>query len=85
MKLSEVKKKLKEIKRTKFGISIPELRKLAKCVAKDNYKEFVENNDYSNFELILLHAFVIGYAKDDISTFYKIYSFNIMMSQTFFI
>ncbi len=67
MKLSEVKKELGGIKRTTFGISVPELRKLAKKVAKDNYKEFVENNDFSTFELKLLHAFVIGYAEDDIN------------------
>lgn len=71
MKLSEVKKELKGIKRTTFGISVPELRKLAKQVAKDNYKDFVENNDYSTFELKLLHAFVIGYANDDIVTLLK--------------
>lgn len=71
MKLSEVKKELQGIKRTKFGISVPELRKLARYVAKDNYKEFVENDDYSTFELKLLHAFVLGYAKDDINTLLK--------------
>lgn len=71
MKLPDIKKELDKIKRTKFGISIPELRKFAKKVAKDNYKEFVENNDYSTFELKLLHAFVIGYAKDDINTLLK--------------
>ncbi len=71
MKLLEVKKELEVIKRTKFGISVPELRKFAKKVAKDNYKEFVENDDYSTFELKLLHAFVIGYAKDDINILIK--------------
>jgi len=71
MKLSEVKKELDGIKRTKFGISVPELRKLAKKIAKDNYKEFVENDDYSSFELKLLHAFVIGYIKDDINSLLK--------------
>jgi len=71
MKLSEIKKELAGIKRTKFGISIPELRKLAKKAAKDNYKEFAENNDYSAFELKLLHAFVLGYAQDDINTLLK--------------
>ena len=71
MKLSDIKKELDKIKRTKFGISIPELRKFAKKVAKDNYKEFVENDDYSTFELKLLHAFVIGYAKDNINTLLK--------------
>lgn len=71
MELSKIKKELDKIKRTKFGISIPELRKLARYVAKDDYKEFVENNDYSSFELKLLHAFVLGYAKDDINTLLK--------------
>lgn len=71
MKLTEIKKELNNIKRTKFGISIPELRKFARKVAKDNYKEFLENNDCSTFELRLLHAFVIGYAKDDIDILLK--------------
>lgn len=71
MKLSEIKKEINGIKRTKFGISVPELRKFAKKVAKDNYKDFVENDDYSSFELKLLHAFVIGYAKDDIKHLLK--------------
>ncbi|MBQ9245844.1 DNA alkylation repair protein [bacterium] len=66
MKLNVIKKELSKIKRTTFGISIPELKKFAKEVAKDNYKEFLEENDFSSFELKLLHAFVLGYAKDDI-------------------
>ena len=71
MKLNKIKKDLSEIKRTSFGISIPELRKYAQKVAKDNYKEFVENDDFSSFELKLLHAFVLGYAKDEIKTLLK--------------
>ena len=71
MKLSDIKKELQGIKRTTFGISIPELRKFAKKVAKDSYWEFIENDDYSSFELKLLHAFVIGYIKDDINTLLK--------------
>ena len=71
MKLLEVKKELDCIKRTKFGISVPELRKFAKYIAKDNYRDFIENNDYSSFELKLLHAFVIGYIKDDINVLLK--------------
>ncbi len=57
---------LEKIKRTAFGISIPELRKYAKKIAKENCKEFLESNNYETFELKLLHAFVIGYAKGDI-------------------
>lgn len=71
MKLSEVKKELNKIKRTKFGISVPELRKFAKKIAKDNYREFIESDDYSTFELKLLHAFLIGYIKDDINVLLK--------------
>ncbi|MBR2068374.1 MAG: DNA alkylation repair protein [Candidatus Gastranaerophilales bacterium] len=71
MKLMQVKKELDNIKRTKFGISIPELRKFAKKLAKENYKEFIEHNDYSSFELKMLHAFLIGYLKDDINTLLK--------------
>ena len=71
MNLLDVKKELDNIKRTKFGISIPELRKFAKYIALDNYKDFVEHNDCSSFELKLLHAFVIGYANDNISSLLK--------------
>lgn len=71
MNLAEIKKELATIKRTTFGISIPELRKFAKKIAKEDYKYFLENDDYSSFELKLLHAFVIGYVKDDIKIVLK--------------
>ena len=71
MKLAQIKKELKNIKRTKFGISIPELRKFARQIAKSDYDEYLKNDDYSSFELKLLHAFTIGYVKDDINTLLK--------------
>lgn len=71
MNIKQIKKELANIKRTTFGISIPELRKLAKKIAKNNYKEFIESNDYSSYELKLLHAFVIGYIDSDIKTLLK--------------
>lgn len=71
MSINNIKKELSNIKRTHFGISVPELRKFAKQLAKNNYKEFIKNNDYSTFELKLLHAFVIGYIKDDINVLLK--------------
>lgn len=71
MNLAEIKKELATIKRTTFGISIPELRKFAKKIAKEDYKYFLENDDFSSFELKLLHAFTIGYVKDDIKTVLK--------------
>jgi len=73
MNLEQIKKQLSSIKRTTFGISIPELRKFAKIVAKE-YKEFFEADDYSSYELKLLHAFVLGYAKDDIMTLIKYFN-----------
>lgn len=71
MYLNVIKNELTQIKRTKFGISVPELRKFARKIAKENYKEFLENNDFSSFELRLLHAFVIGYIKDDVNVVLK--------------
>jgi 3-methyladenine DNA glycosylase AlkD len=66
MDLKEIKNKLTTIKRTKFGICIPDLRDFAKEIARENYQEFFKVNDFSVYELKLLHAFVLGYAKDDI-------------------
>ena len=71
MNIKQIKKELANIKRTSFGISIPELRKFAKKIAKNNYKELIESNDYSSYELKLLHAFVIGYIDADIETLLK--------------
>ena len=74
MNLAKIKKDLKNIKKTKFGISIPELKKYAKIIAKDDYKKFFKINDNSTFELKLLHAFVLGYAKDDINILIKYFN-----------
>ena len=68
MNLTEIKQEIKKIKRTSFGVSVPGLRKLAQKIAKQNYQQFLEENDLSIFEQRLLQAFVIGYAKDDIKT-----------------
>ena len=71
MNLANIKQELNSIERTSFGISVPKLRKFAKKVAKADYKKFIEINDCSTFELRLLQAFVIGYAKDDIDVLLK--------------
>ena len=71
MKLNEIKKELNNIKRTKFGISVPDLRKFAAKIARKDYEEFLEKDDFSTFELKLLHAFVIGYVKEDIKVLLK--------------
>lgn len=51
-----------------LGVRIPDLRKLAKEIAKDNYREFLEQCPDDYFEQQSLQAFVLGYAKDDIET-----------------
>ena len=66
IKIEKIRKDIKNIKRTTFGISIPELKKYAKQISKEDYKELLDKNKFETFELRLLHAFVLGYAKDDI-------------------
>ena len=66
MNIKEIEKEVQNIKRTSFGISIPELRKFARTLAKSDYQDFL-NYKTENFELKLLHAFLIGYIKDDIN------------------
>ncbi len=47
-----------------IGVRIPELRKLAKQIAKENPKEFIENPVKKQYyEEIMLEGFVIGYMK----------------------
>ena len=71
MKINDIRKEIKNIKRTTFGISLPELRKFAKKIAKEDYKEFLDKNKNETFELKLLHGYVLGYAKDDIDVLLK--------------
>ena len=71
MLLQRIKEDLKNIKRTTFGISVPELRKYAKKIAREDYRAFIEQDDCSTFELRMLHAFVLGYAKDNVKTLLK--------------
>ncbi len=47
------------------GVRVPMLRKLAKQIAREDYRSFLEENPLDTFEMEMLQAFVIGYAKDD--------------------
>ena len=70
--MDKIYKELDKIKRTSFGISIPELRKYAKNLAKNDYEyKKVLNNPPKSFEMKLLRAFLIGYIKDDIDVLLK--------------
>lgn len=83
MTIQEVNKRLMELSEEKnakrsstiipgakpiLGARVPELRKLAKQIAKEDYQGFLEQcpNDY--LEQQMLQAFVLGYARDDIET-----------------
>lgn len=46
-----------------LGVRIPKLRTLAKSIAKENWKEYLEDAKDDSFEEILLQGLVIGYAK----------------------
>lgn len=50
-----------------LGVRTGDLRNLAKEIAKDDYKKFLDENPMDTFEMEMLQGFVIGYAKDDIS------------------
>ncbi len=47
-----------------YGLTIPQLRKLSKDIAKENPYEFLDQNDFSCYELEQLQAMVIGLIKD---------------------
>lgn len=49
-----------------LGVRLPELRKLAKKIAKDDWRNFINVSDGRYFEEIMLQGMVIGYAKMDI-------------------
>lgn len=49
-----------------YGVPIPELRKLARQIAREDYEGFLRANPLDSFEMQTLQAFVIGYARDDI-------------------
>jgi len=50
-----------------LGVRMKDLRSLAKRIAKGSCREFLDNNPADIFELEMLQALVIGYARDDIS------------------
>lgn len=50
-----------------IGVRIPNLRKLAKQIANENAKEFLENTKKEYYEEKMLQGFVIGYMKADLN------------------
>ena len=46
-----------------IGVRVPELRKFAKELVKENFKEFLKNTDIMYYEEVLLKGLIIGCAK----------------------
>ena len=53
-----------------YGVRIPELRKIAKKIVKENRLDYLKEK-HDSFEELTIHAFVIGYLKEDINTCLK--------------
>lgn len=51
-----------------IGVKVPVLRKMAKRIAKEDYRFFMEHYPCDYLEQETLKAFVIGYARDEINT-----------------
>ncbi len=49
-----------------LGVRMPELRKLAKEIAKGDWRNYLENAEEEHFEEVLLQGLVIGYVNADI-------------------
>lgn len=49
-----------------LGVRLPALRKLAKAIARNDWREYVRHADNRYFEETMLQGMVIGYAKADI-------------------
>ncbi len=54
-----------------IGVRIPELRKMAQKIAKENYEQFFKDVNSEYYEEILLQGLVIGYAKISIEETFK--------------
>lgn len=46
-----------------IGVRVPELRNLAKEIVKENFIEFLEDNDINYYEEVMLKGLIIGSAK----------------------
>lgn len=49
-----------------IGVRIPKLREMAKEIAKENPKEFLNRIDDTYYETVMLYGMVIGYMKADV-------------------
>ena len=52
-----------------IGIRVPILKKIAKELAKGNYKEFISIMNHNYHEEVLIHGLILGYIKDPMNYF----------------
>lgn len=50
-----------------IGVRTPELKRIAKIIAKGDYETFFKENKHYYFEESLVHGLVLGYLKLDFS------------------
>lgn len=55
-----------------IGVKLPTLRKMAKSIAGEDYQRFMNQYEEDYFEQLILKAYVIGYAKDDVDTILRV-------------
>lgn len=48
-----------------IGVRTPELKRIAKTIARSDYDSFIKNNKHEYYEEILVHGLVLGYLKLD--------------------
>ena len=64
--IEDIVSELARLPRTSFGISVPALRKTARRIARDDYRILPDNSRLETFELRLLNALILGYARDNL-------------------
>lgn len=84
--MEDIRKKLFELQDLKYkefhsslcpnvdkiiGVRTPKLKEVAKQIAKENYKEFLQNAQDEYYEELVLQGLVIGYAKISIEDTFK--------------
>lgn len=51
-----------------IGVRVPELKRIAKIIARGDYKSYFKLNKHNTFEETLIHGLVLGYLKLDFNT-----------------
>lgn len=84
--MDDIRKKLFELQDLKYkefhsglcpnvdkiiGVRVPQLKQIAKEIAKKDYKEFLENAQDEYYEELVLQGLVIGYSKTTIEEIFK--------------